>query len=229
MSLLNNKYKVATAIAVLFHLIGAAGILFFDKDFFISATPVNLLLMLGLIIYTQEKINIPFIAFFILCFAVGFGSELIGINTSLLFGEYAYGNVLGPSHRGVPFVIGVNWFIIMYCCGISVHMLLEKASAKLAEMTGAPSKALKAFSIMSDGAMLALFFDWVMEPAATKLGYWHWLGTGEIPFYNYLTWFILSAGLMAVFAMLKFDKKNIFAVNLLLIMMMFFMIIRTFL
>ena len=229
MSFLKKKYAVATCIAVFFHLIGIVGMLFFDKNFFIAATPVNLLLMLGLILYTQEKINISFIAFILLCFIVGVGTELIGVNTSLLFGSYAYGNVLGPSYSDVPFMIGVNWFIIIYCCGISVSMLLEKASAKLAEMTGAPSKALKVFSVMSDGAMLAVFFDWVMEPAAVKLGYWQWLGDGSIPFYNYLTWFILSAVLMAAFAFLKFNKRNIFAVNLLMIMMMFFMIVRTFL
>lgn len=229
MSFVKNKYAVATGIAIFFHLIGIIGILFFDKNFFIAATPVNLLLMLGLIVYTQEKINISFISFILLCFIVGVGAELIGVNTSLLFGSYAYGKVLGPSYRGVPFMIGVNWFIIMYCCGISVNMLLEKASAKLAEMTGAPSKALKVFSVMSDGAMLAVFFDWIMEPAAAKLGYWQWFGDGSIPVYNYLTWFILSAGLMAAFAFLKFPKRNIFAVNLLMIVMMFFMIIRTFL
>jgi putative membrane protein len=229
LSFLKNKYTVATYVAVLFHLIGLIGILFFDKSFFIAATPVNLLLMLGLILYTQEKINLPFIGFFILCFIVGFGSELLGVNYSVLFGSYAYGKVLGPSYRDVPFMIGINWFIIMYCCGISVNMLLEKASAKLAEMTGAPSKALKAFSIMSDGAMLAVLFDWVMEPAAVKLGYWQWFGDGSIPVFNYLTWFIISTGIMLIFAFLKFNKRNIFAVNLLMIMMMFFMIIRTFL
>jgi bisanhydrobacterioruberin hydratase len=77
--------------------------------------------------------------------------------------------------------------------------------------------------------MVAVIFDWIMEPAAVKLGYWKWLGDGEIPSFNYLTWFGISTILMAAFALLKFEKQNIFAVNLLLIMMMFFMLIRTFL
>jgi bisanhydrobacterioruberin hydratase len=226
---LKSRYQIATLIAVLFHLIGLIGIVVFKNPFFLNATPVNLLLMFGLILYTQQKINLHFILFFLLCFVVGFAAEIAGTSTGLLFGKYEYGKTLGPAYKNVPFVIGINWFIIMYCCGIAVNFLLEKASVKLAEMTGAPTPAARLFSVMSDGAMLAVFFDWIMEPAAVKLGYWQWLGTGEIPTYNYLTWFIISAAIMTVFALLKFDKKNIFAVNLLMIMMMFFMLVRTFL
>ncbi len=229
MKFLKNKYQVATAIAVLFHIIGLVGILFFDAPFFISITPLNLLLMFVLILYTQDKINLPFLLFMGVCFVVGFAAEVAGTSTGLLFGQYAYGKTLGSGFKNVPFVIGINWFVIMYCCGATVHLLLEKISAKLTQITGAPAPAIRFFSIMSDGAMLAVFFDWVMEPAAVKLGYWQWLGTGEIPTYNYLTWFIISALIMTVFHCLNFNKKNIFAVNLLMIMMMFFMLIRTFL
>lgn len=229
MSILQNRNRVATVIAVFFHAIGFAGMLTEYKDLFIAATPFNLLLMLVLLLYTQQKINGPFLLFSLICFCVGFGAEAAGINYGLLFGEYTYGKVLGFSFKGVPLLIGVNWFIIIYCSGITVNMLLERLSVRLSEATGAPSPAIQFFSVMSDGAMLALFFDWVMEPAAVKLGYWKWLGDGEIPTYNYLCWFVISALLTAVFSFLKFKKHNVFAVNLLLIMMMFFMLIRTFL
>ncbi len=185
--------------------------------------------MLALLFYTQKKISRSFLIFFAVCFIAGFAAELTGTATGLLFGEYSYGKTLGIGFKNVPFVIGVNWFIIMYCCGTTVHMLLQNLSAKLAQITGAPTPAVRFISVMSDGAMLAVLFDWVMEPAAIKLGYWQWLGNGEIPNYNYLTWFMLSALLMAVFNFLNFEKKNIFALNLLLIMMMFFMLVRTFL
>ncbi len=226
--MLNTKTQIATAIAILFHTIGLVG-LFFNKDFFVATTAFNLLLMAGLLFYTQQKINIAFLIFVLVCFITGVVIEIIGTSTGYLFGEYEYGKMLGIGIKKVPLVIGVNWFIIMYCCGITVHTILEKLSAKLETMTGAPSPALKILSIVSDGAMLAVVFDWLMEPAAIKLGYWKWLGDGEIPAYNYMTWFVISSLLMLVFSVLKFNKQNIFAVNLLMIMMMFFMLVRTFL
>ena len=226
--MLKSRTQIATALAIFFHMIGLVG-MFFNKEFFSAATPFNLLLMFGLLLYTQQKINIPFVIFMVVCFITGIAVEIIGTSTGYLFGEYAYGNALGPTIKNVPWVIGINWIIIIYCSGVAVHMLLEKLSAKLENVTGAPSPAVRYFSVISDGAMLAVFFDWIMEPAAIKLGYWQWLGDGEIPTYNYLCWFIISMGLMSVFTFLKFEKKNIFAVNLLLIMMMFFMLIRTFL
>jgi bisanhydrobacterioruberin hydratase len=227
--MLRTKTQIATAIAIFFHTIGFVG-MFFNKDFFIATTPLNLLLMFGLLLYTHQKINWQTILFFAVCFMVGIYVEIIGTSTGYLFGHYSYGKTLGPAIKNVPLVIGINWAIIIYCCGVSVYVILQKLSAKVQELTGSStSSALQMFSIISDAAMLAVFFDWVMEPAAIKLGYWQWLDDGEIPTFNYLSWFMISSVLLTVFSLLKFDKKNIFAVNLLLIMTMFFMLIRTFL
>ena len=226
--MLKSRTQIATALAIFFHVIGFVG-MFFNTALFTALTPFNLLLMFGLLLYTQQKINIGFIVFFVVCFCTGIAVEVVGTSTGYLFGEYAYGKTLGWGYRNVPFVIGINWFIIIYCSGITVNRFLEKISAKLETMTGPPSPAIRFFSLISDGAMLAVFFDWILEPAAIKLGYWQWLGSGEIPTYNYMCWFIISFALMCVFTFLKFEKKNIFAVNLLMIMMMFFMLIRTFL
>ena len=226
--MLKSRTQIATALAIFFHTIGFVG-MFFSPAFFTTATPFNLLLMFALLLYTQRNINIGFIGFMVICFFTGISVEIIGTSTGYLFGEYSYGKTLGPTIKNVPWVIGINWIIIIYCSGIAVHMVLEKLSAKLETMTGAPSPAVRYFSVISDGAILAVFFDWIMEPAAIKLGYWQWHGTGQIPMYNYLCWFIISIALISVFTFLKFEKRNIFAVNLLLVMMMFFMLIRTFL
>ena len=40
---------------------------------------------------------------------------------------------------------------------------------------------MKALSVIIDGATLAVFFDWLMEPVAVKLGYWTWNGDGIDP------------------------------------------------
>ena len=88
--------------------------------------------------------------------------------------------------------------------------------------------ALKAISVIVDGASIAVFFDWIMEPVAVKLGYWKW-HDGNVPFYNYVCWLMVSNIILAIFHFSRFNKQNKFAVNLLLIQMMFFLLLRTFL
>ena len=171
--------------------------------------------------------NTGFILFAISCFCIGFAVEAIGVNTGKLFGNYYYGDVLGPKWQNVPFLIGVNWFIIIYCCGISIHSLLTRLVSRLNPGNTDPSRSLKALSVIVDGATLAVIFDWIMEPVAVTLGYWSW--AGPIPFFNYLCWFAVSLVLLALFHFIKFGKQNKFAVNLLLIQLMFFLLLRTFL
>jgi len=224
-----SKYEVATAIAVLFHVIGLTGILFFDKGFFIRSTPFNLLLMFVLLFWTQEGKNKYFILFLALSFIIGVAVEIAGVNTGMLFGDYHYGEVLGYQLAKVPLIIGINWFIIIYCCGVSIHTLLFKELSRVVAEGGKKPPVLKAISVIVDGATLAVFFDWVMEPVAVKLGFWEWKGSDGIPVYNYFCWFGVSLLMLAIFHFLPFSKNNKFAINLLLIQVMFFLLLRTFL
>ena len=223
-----SKYQIATAIAILFHLIGLSGILFFNMDFFVHSTPFNLLLMLALLIWTQAKKNHWFWIFLIACFITGIGVEMIGVNTGALFGNYRYGDVLGSQLKNVPLLIGVNWFIIIYCIGISIHTLLMRIIKNLPADANPRFATLKILSVTVDGATLAVIFDWLMEPVAVKLDYWHWSGDGSVPPYNYICWFLVSILLLVIFHFCKFEKQNKFAVNLLLIQVMFFLVLRTF-
>jgi bisanhydrobacterioruberin hydratase len=222
-----SKYQVATAVAVLFHTIGFAGIVFFKSDFIIQSTPFNLLLMFGLLVWTQREKNLFFWLFVLVIFAVGIVVEMIGVNTQLLFGDYSYGKVLGYQVNNVPVIIGINWFLIIYCCGITVQTILMKAITKVATETSTPPMVLKALSVIVDGATLAVFIDWIMEPVAVQLGYWKW--NGDIPVYNYICWFVVAIAMLAVFHFLKFNKQNKFAVHLLMIQVLFFLLLRTFL
>jgi len=224
-----SKYQIATAVAIFFHSIGLFGILYFQTVFFIQLTPLNLLLSFSLLVWTQTNKNTAFFLLIAAAVLIGFFAEVVGINTGLLFGDYNYGKVLGLQLLNVPLIIGINWFIIIYCCGISSHTLLIKVINKVARDTKDPPILLKAMSVIVDGASLAVLFDWLMEPVAVKLGFWTWHGDGTIPLYNYICWFIVSMLLLTIFQFCKFEKNNKFAVNLLLIQALFFLILRTFL
>jgi putative membrane protein len=221
-----SRYQVATAIAVLFHTIGFIAIVFFKSESILRSTPINLLLMFVLLLWTQREKNYFFWLFVLLTVIIGIAVEMIGVNTKLLFGDYSYGNVLGYKMNNVPLIIGINWCLIIYCCGVSIHTLLSKAIKKVSAETGTAPMTLKALSVIIDGATLAVFFDWLMEPVAVQLGYWKW--AGDIPFYNYLCWFIVAVVLLAIFHFCRFNKQNKFAVHLLMIQVMFFLLLKTF-
>ena len=222
-----SKQQIATAIAVLFHCIGLAGILFYDADLFATLTPMNLMLSAGLLVYTQKEKNKQFLLFVVICYLVGYLAEYLGVNHQFLFGEYRYLPAMGLQLKNVPLVIGINWFIMMYCCGITIQHFLNFMWNKLKDENQPRRNNVGFFAVIIDGALLATFFDWLMEPIAVKLGYWQWLGHGNIPVFNYTSWFGISALLMFLFRLLSFSKQNQFAVNLLLIQFMFFLILRT--
>ena len=224
-----SKYQIATGIAIFFHAIGLVGILFSENNFFIQSTPFNLLLSYFLLVWTHPEKNKSFYFFIGIVFIVGFLSEVVGVNSGLLFGEYHYSKILGIQLFQVPILIAVNWFIIIYCSGIGTHVLLNKVINRVVKDYNEPSLKLKAMSVIFDGASLAVLFDWLMEPVAIKLGFWTWGGDGSVPFYNYFCWLLISILLLTIFNFFNFRKENKFAVNLLLTQALFFLILRTFL
>lgn len=224
-----HKEQIATFLAMLFHLSGAIGILCTPyRDWFIRYTPLNLLLMAVLLIWVQPEKNKAFAAFFGLAFFTGMITEMIGVNTGWLFGEYAYGSVLGPKWNGVPLLIGGNWFVILYCSGSLVKQFQEWLQKKYDPNGETLTNRINIFSLVVDGALVATLFDWVMEPAAIQLGFWHWQSP-EIPLYNYVCWLVISSFLLFLFRNWPFGRLNFFAVHLLIIQVLFFLALRIFL
>jgi bisanhydrobacterioruberin hydratase len=223
-----HKFYIATFIALLFHVSGCIGMFTSYKDWFIQNTPLNLLLMFVLLTWTQQERNLHFFFFLLICFATGMVVEMIGVNTGLLFGRYQYGTVLGAKFMQVPWLIGINWFVIMYTSAMAVTQMHNWVEEKYVTAGGFLTPQIKNLSLIFDGALLATFFDYIMEPVAMKLGYWNWLN-GSIPFLNYLCWFAISMILLYVFTRLKFHRTNQFAVHLLIIQLLFFGVLRTFL
>ena len=223
-----RNLNISLFIAMLFHVCGVFGILFSSyKEWFIQATSFTLLVMAALIIFTQQQKNKAFYSFCAVAFITGMSVEAAGVNSGILFGDYHYTKILGPGIFGVPFLIGINWFVVVYCCGCITFMFEEWIMKKLS-VQAELSTGMQLISFIIDAAILTVFYDWVLEPAAIKLNLWQWKND-TIPFYNYLCWFFISAGLMVVFRKLNFAKHNIFALHLLIIQLLFFLSIETFL
>ena len=225
----NTIQILALFIALLFHISGLAGILFTQyKDWFIQNTYINLLLMAALILVTHPSKNKNFFIFFMAAFVIGFAIEVLGVNTGLLFGRYNYSDILGIKVFNVPLIIGINWFIIIYCAGMVTQAYENFMIKKINEQGIAINKRMKLVSFIIDASFLSLLFDWVMEPVASKLGYWQWQND-EIPFFNYVSWMIAGALLLWLFRKLNQNSHNKFAVHLFIIQLLFFLVLRTFL
>jgi len=213
-------------LALLFHITGLLGILFTPfKDWFVISTPLVLLTMFILLAKTQIQLSKDYILFFLIAFAIGMSTEIIGVNTGLLFGEYQYGPVFGPKLFGVPLLIGLNWFVIVFCSGALLTQSVDLLQRKLNIHLTAPISTL---FIILGGAAIATCFDFILEPVAVKLGFWSW-NNGRIPLFNYVCWFMISAILLSVKMYLKKIPVNTFATSLLVIQAMFFLMLNLFL
>ncbi|WP_298301890.1 carotenoid biosynthesis protein [Hydrotalea sp.] len=224
MGITNKQIEnVSVGIALLVHVSGALGILFTPyKDWFVAFTPLNLLLMLFLLIANQRQRNRPFWIFAGICFAAGMVTEMIGVHTGWLFGHYQYGTIMGPKLAGVPLMIGVYWFVIVFCSGTFMRLLIERLFRPFSILPGFFDRRSTRLVIIFDGAIIATCFDLIMEPTAIKLGFWQWDGL-IVPVYNYVCWFVISLALLILFQYIAIDKKNHFAVHLLIIQLLFFL------
>lgn len=107
-------HNIAIGIIWLFHLCGILGILYGDSQWFVGATPLNLSLCFVLLMLTSRHAPKVYLVALI-AFIVGMVAEGLGVNYGLIFGHYQYGEALGWKIEGVPFLIGVNWAILVIC------------------------------------------------------------------------------------------------------------------
>ena len=224
--LMQQRVLWASGIALLIHMVGLVGMIWIDRSWFSNLTPVNLILMLALLMWTQPVKNLSFYIFFVIAFFSGMLSEIIGVHTGLLFGDYSYGKVLGFGIYDVPMMIGVNWFMVVFTSAATVLHILTNLKSRFKQDVDGISPLWADFILISGGAVLATFFDWVMEPVAVKLGFWNWSGDGDIPFLNYICWFLLSMILLLLARLLGVRFRNPFALYLFLIQLMFFIALR---
>lgn len=205
----NKRLLIAKIVVVALYLVGAVGLSIPEyRPFFLSLTPAQLLVTLVLILSFHRGWTDAFPIVAALAFWIGFGSELIGIHTGLLYGDYVYGPTLGPMLWEVPLVIGVNWFILVYLTG-SVFSRSIQNDYYAALM----------------GAVAMTAFDYVMEPVATSLDMWYWK-FDIIPFENYLGWFGVSFLIHLIYRKATFEKYNPLAPFLLIAMILFFAVLN---
>ena len=190
------------------YAVGILGMAFPASRFYFQLlTPFHLLLSTVVLLLFHKDWGPKFILFACLAFLIGFGAEVIGVQTGVLFGEYTYGTVLGPKLFGVPLLIGVNWFLLVYVTGALVHNYIRND-----------------FFAAVLAALLMVFLDFLIEPVAISLEFWAWEAE-EIPLSNYIGWFAIALLIQIIYRKIPFEKQNPIAIFMLLCLAVFFSIL----
>lgn len=201
-----NSYEFSVFLILLFHVSGLIGLHSSSRDWFLALTPLNLMVSFVALFRHENYRNITVITMALLLFLLGFFLEVAGVNTGLIFGEYKYGPVLGYKMFNTPLMIGVNWFILIFCIGVVV------------EKTRLP---LLVKSLI--GAAIMTLSDYIIEPVAIAYDFWTWSAGTVVPFQNYAAWFGFSFLFFIIFYKFDIKKTNKVAPWLLMTQIIFFL------
>jgi putative membrane protein len=197
--------NVAIVIIWLFQISAILGIISGFQEWFITKTPLNLLIFLLLTISLFPiRTTKSFLALG-LFFFLGIFVEWCGVNYGLFFGNYWYGDNLGIKFQGVPLLIGVNWAILVFitaCMGQAI---------------------LKSWISIFIGALLMVLLDLFMELPAHEFDFWHW-EQGHPPLQNFIAWFIVALIMHTIYFILKIKGNLRLSIHLFFAQLFFFIL-----
>ncbi|MDX1446496.1 carotenoid biosynthesis protein [Lishizhenia sp.] len=201
-----QRYKTGILLGILliFHTVGLIGLQSEMRQDFLKLSFLNLSLAFVVLLLGRKNHSRKFYIYAFTIVLTGMVAEWIGVHTGHLFGNYSYGENLGVKIWDVPLIIGINWLV------------LTMGSTSILAFTNWPI-LLKA--IASAALMTAL--DLLIEPVAIANEYWMW--EGDIPSFNYLSWFFISLVLHFGYFTLGLAEKNKVAVGLFCILSLFFL------
>lgn len=189
---------------VTIHFFGLLGIASSSKELFLCTTPFVLLLSTICLFLNFQRVSKYLVSLLLICAAIGYSAEVIGVQTGYLFGNYYYGETLGLKIFGVPLTIAVNWASLCIASASIMHKV----------------KVFRPLQIII-AALIPVVIDMMIEPLCSKLDFWHWT-SGQVPIFNYLTWFVFSLLFCAIYIGSRVELRNRFAKYYLLVQIMFF-------
>jgi len=175
----------------IFYGVGLIGLAVpFTRPVFQFLIPVYFIVALAVLFYVDKTGWGKLLPISLFIFVAGWALEVAGVNTGLIFGDYAYGKYMGPKVMHTPLAIGLSWLMMIYLTvalaqKITMHPLYRTVLA----------------------AVFMVVYDFILEPVAMALGMWDWAGD-KVPMQNYLTWFGASLFLAALFPIFKIRIRS---------------------
>ena len=208
---LRNYPEYFKVVLIIFYTVGVTAIYIpFTSAFFISLTPLALMLSFAVLMLFHRDFRVKTMLIFAFIFLAGFVVEMIGTNSGLIFGGYTYGSTLGLKIGETPVLMGLNWIMMIYLTATPVRKLKTHPLIKV---------------FLSSSLMVA--YDVVLEQVAPAIKMWSWSGN-IIPLQNYVAWFVLSVIFHTIFVLAKVKVKNELALILLLTQFFFFVFLLPF-
>jgi len=207
-----GKLRLARILVVIFYLTGFSGLLIpLSFPFFRQLIPFALLFSaFALVLFHEGKNYSKTLLFFLLISLAGFFTEVAGVHTGILFGEYRYGQSLGLKWLEVPLIIGLNWALLTYM------------TASLTDRFPLP-----VYAKIVSASLLMVSYDLVLEQAAPNMDMWYWNGE-RIPLLNYLSWFFVSLFFHVLLKIFRIETRNKLAAVLLICQFLFFLCLAIF-
>jgi putative membrane protein len=136
---------------------------------------------------------------------------IAAINTGVIFGTYIYGNTMPTKVAEIPLIMPFYWAMII----LSAYGFLSKVF---------PQRNIRALF----AALIFLALDFLIEPVASKLGYWAW-ESKIIPYHNYLSWFFISLIFAQILAIMKIHARSVIFKAYLIMQFLFYALLNLFL
>ena len=190
-----------------FNMFGSI-LLFIDplRQSVLNLTPIHLFVMFALFLWANSYFSIKLIKAIIVIYLIGVLAEVLGVRYNMIFGNYYYGNSLGPKVLEVPLIIGFNWLTLSFATyGVSSYLFKNKT-------------VITVFA-----SILMVLTDYIIEPMAGALDFWYWVG-GNIPIQNYFGWFFVSLIIHSILVKMNFKFNIKLCLALLLSQILFFTI-----
>jgi len=207
-AILEKKYSNVVFFFIIFYSVGIAGLLFPPTfNLFVRLIPLALLLSTIAVLFFHTQYNRKTWMIFAVIYIFGYGIEVAGVNTKLIFGHYTYDHGLGVFLFNTPLIIGINWLLLVY---ISVS-ITEKLQVN------------KWLQIILASFMLVAY-DLILEQMAPLLKMWHWKEE-TVPVKNYIAWFFVAFVLTGILKFSGTRVKNKIAPVIFICQILFFVLL----
>ena len=200
----NFKIRISIFIIWLFAISGIIGVSSSAQDWFLSMTPLNLLLSLAMVLWHIKNYNYKVILALAIPFFIGFIAEGLGVNFGLIFGTYVYGENLGFKVFGVPLMICINWTLL---------------TATTADVSKYFSKNIVISALV--GAALMTGLDVIVEVSAPRFDFWEF-ENGIVPIKNYIGWFVTAFIAHLGYQSFKVETNRVISWHVLVSIIIFF-------
>ncbi len=133
---------------------------------------------------------------------VSLGFEAVGVATGAIYGPYHYTARLGPQLWGVPLVVPISWFMVIYPAYILANYLAD--GTVIARAGGGSLGRRMGLSALSATLMTA--WDVPLDPQMVMYGHWVWHVEGDffgIPVQNYAGWLVTTMAIYTIYRQIE--------------------------